>query len=340
LTNGELAAVGTTTANPNPSYLVFHPTLDLVFALNEDSPGAVFSFSINRTSGALNQINTVPSGGDGPAHISIHKNGKWLFVSHYTNGIISVLNVKTNGSIDTTPLFTELAGGKAHHAITDSEGKYLFVVCLDADYIVQYIINSDGTLKRNTPATVSFPIGTGPRHMTFHPSANFVYVLSETSNQVFTLAYNANGGTLTIVQNVSSLPSTFNGTSYGAEIQTDGNFVLVSNRGYNSIGVFSIDDKTSGLIKPSNWVTDNINWPRHFTFDPTKKFVLVANQRSNNAVVFSYSNGVLSGSKVVTTRTQPSFIGFLPGSSSPTSGNESGAVSIGFSLALFAVFFV
>ncbi|HLF45067.1 MAG TPA: beta-propeller fold lactonase family protein, partial [Chitinophagaceae bacterium] len=96
-----------------------------------------------------------------------------------------------------------------------------------------------------------------------------------------------NGG-LNFLQNISSLPRDFSGTIGSADIHIspDGKFLYCSNRGEsNSMGILKIDPQT-GLL---TWVgaTSTLGkTPRNFNFDPTGKYLLVANQHSDEIVLF------------------------------------------------------
>ena len=94
-------------------------------------------------------------------------------------------------------------------------------------------------------------------------------------------------GILIAIQDISTLPAGFNGESYCADIHLskDGKFIYGSNRGHNSIAVFSVD-ADSNKLKFKETVSVEGDWPRNFTLSPNGKFMLVANQKSGNITVF------------------------------------------------------
>src|SRR6185295_11197456 len=128
--------------------------------------------------------------------------------------------------------------------------------------------------------------GAGPRHLTFHPNGKWLYVINELDSTMTVFKYN--GGTVSQMDTVSTLPADFIGTSYCADVHVSpsGRFLYGSNRGHNSIVVFEIDPRT-GKLKLVEHVSTGGNWPRNFTIDPSGKFLLVANQRSDNVVTFN-----------------------------------------------------
>jgi 6-phosphogluconolactonase len=285
--------------------MAFHPTLDVAYALSEESSGTVSAYRISN--GALTLINTASSAGQGPAHLSVHPSGKYVYTANYGNGNVGVINIGANGALGSVKTVT--GGANAHMAVSDPSGKYLFVPCKGANQIAQFVVQADGSLVRNSPGNLATANGAGPRHIDFHPTRNNAYLINELSNTVQTLVFNPTTGTLSSIQTLSSLPPTFSGYSSGAEIKVapNGKFVYVSNRGHNSIGIFSI--KTDGTLQAVKWETTDINTPRAFTIDPTGKYLVVANQGSNSITGFNINaDGTLTRQYTRSSITQPSFV--------------------------------
>jgi 6-phosphogluconolactonase len=307
LTKGTISNLPSSIGPNAPSFVAYHPTLSILYALNEETSGTISAYSI-ATDGTLKFLNSVSSAGQGPAHLSVHKSGKYLYSANYGNGNVGFITLNANGYLGTVKTVT--GGANAHMAVSDPSGKYLFVPCKGANQIVQFVIQSDGSLVRNNPAVMTTANGAGPRHIDFHPTRNNAYLINELSNTVQTLVLSSSG-TLTSIQTLSSLPPNFGGYSSGAEIQVspNGKFVYVSNRGHNSIGIFSI--KSDGTLQSVKWETGNgeINTPRAFSIDPTGKFLLVANQGSNTITGFSINaDGTLTKMYTKATISQPSFV--------------------------------
>ena len=107
------------------------------------------------------------------------------------------------------------------------------------------------------------------------------------TSQVTVFAHDVKTGALKPIQTVSTLPKGFAGNNSTAEIRVHptGKFVYCSNRGHDSIAVFTINDKTGELTlveqEPSGGKT-----PRNFCLDPSGAFLLAANQNTNNVAVF------------------------------------------------------
>ncbi|HEX6626676.1 MAG TPA: beta-propeller fold lactonase family protein, partial [Gemmatimonadaceae bacterium] len=134
--------------------------------------------------------------------------------------------------------------------------------------------------------------GAGPRHIAFHPALPLVFVANELDSTVATLRFDAERGTLSPLSTRSTLPAGWTGTNYPADIHVapSGRTVYVSNRGHNSIAVFSLAELTGELTLEQTVSTEG-DWPRNFTLHPSGRWLLVANQRSDSIVVFDRDQG-------------------------------------------------
>jgi 6-phosphogluconolactonase len=139
----------------------------------------------------------------------------------------------------------------------------------------------------NDPPFAPIKPGSGPRHLAFHPSGRFVFLVSEMGSTLTAFAYDAKGGALKELQIVSILPETFAGNSSGAEVQVhpSGKFVYASNRGHDSIAVFAFDARNGKLTYVEHQATQG-KTPRHFALDPTGRWLLAENQDSDSVVIF------------------------------------------------------
>lgn len=320
---GALTASGAPlTVNPSPSFLAFSPSGQQLFAVNEGDnvdglgAGAVSSFSINQSTGALTFINRVSSQGAGPAHVSVDYSGRFVFVANYNGGNIAVLAVAPNGTLGAA-VDTKAHGGsaQAHQVVIDASNQYLFVPNKGLSNISQYRFNStSGALTANTPAAVALTGGAGTRHLAFHPTAPYAYAINELDDTMTALAYDAQQGTLTSLQTLSTLPMGTNGgnnTTAEVVVAPSGNFVYGSNRGHDSIVIYSVNAQTGMLTLVGHQATGG-GTPRSFTLDRSGSHMLVANQNGNEVVSF----GVDTGTGLLTERTSvsvqaPSFVGVL-----------------------------
>lgn len=302
-TDGEFEYLSTTKGVKNPSYLAINSKNKLLIAVNElddfngEKSGAVSSFVIN-SNGSLKPLNMVASGGGAPCYVSIDKAAKWAMVANYNGGNVSIFPIEKDGMLkpyaDLKQHFgVESLNGKksiphAHAIVYAPKEESALAVDLGIDKIMTYNVDKkNGTLTNNKSLEFSTVSGAGPRHLTFHPNGKLVFFISELNSTITSCTYDNKTGKMNEVTTLSTLPDSFNGDSYCADIHVspNGKYLYGSNRGHDSIVIFEIDQKTGGLTFIDHHSV-NGKWPRNFIIDPTGKFLLVANQHSNNVVVF------------------------------------------------------
>jgi 6-phosphogluconolactonase len=300
---GTLAPLGLGGATVNPSFLTLSPNRRYLYAVNEvdqyrgQSSGSVTSFAVSESK--LKAINTVSSGGGGPCKITVDSTGKAAFVANYDGGSATSFQVLRNGGLSRAVSHFQYSGHGAdpqrqaaphtHCTTVSPDNRYVLVNDLGLDRISVYHLDPlTAALTPNDPPSYEALPGSGPRSFAFHPSGKWAYSLNEIANTVDVLAWDAERGALTRLQNISTLPEGFNGSNTTATVAVDssGRFVYASNRGDNSIAVFSIDDR-DGKLKPVQHMDCGGKTPRHFALDPGNEWLLVANEDSSNIVVFA-----------------------------------------------------
>jgi len=300
---GTLAPLGLAAPTVNPSFLTFSPNRRHLYAVNEvdayhgEKSGSVTSFAVER--GTLKAINTVSSGGGGPCKITVDFTGKAAFVANYDGGSAASFRVLPSGALSKAVSRFQYSGHGAdpqrqaaphtHCTTVSHDNRYVLVNDLGLDRISVYRLDPlTAVLTPNDPPFYEALPGSGPRSFTFHPDGKWAYSLNEIANTVDALAWDAERGVLTRLQNITTLPVGFNGSNTTATVAVDsaGRFLYASNRGDNSIAVFSIDDR-AGTLKVVQHVDCGGKSPRHFALDPGNQWLLVANQDSSNIVVFA-----------------------------------------------------
>ncbi len=289
---------------PNPSYLAVSPDQKIVYAVSETDEakregtgGAVSAFSFNPLNGSLSLINQQFSQGRNPCYVSVDKTGKWVFAANYSSGSAVLFPVRSDGGLENAKQVLQDNGAgpnkdrqeapHLHSTILSPDDKFLFTPDLGIDKVMIYRFDKkSGTLN---PAAIPFAAstpGSGPRHFDFHPNNKFAYLIEEMSGTVAAFKYKK--GKLTPIQRTSTLPTDFKGVIGSADIHVspDGKFLYASNRGEsNTIAIFSIDSNTGKLTAIGHQSTMG-KTPRNFNFDPGGNFLLVANQNTDNIVIF------------------------------------------------------
>jgi 6-phosphogluconolactonase len=294
--SGELTPLGLVAETENPTFLALSANHQFLYAVNEVSnyqnthSGLVSGFSIDHLHGKLTPINSVPSAGAGPCHLSVDRTGSGLFVANYGSGSAASFHLSRTGQLGAPASQFQFSGhgadpkrqkGPHCHCATVSPGNHFVLINdLGLDRIHIYRLDpATAKLTANDPAYWSSKPGAGPRHLAFHPKGEFAYSVNEMASTVDVLEWDESSGTLTGVQNISTLPSDFHGESSGAEIVVDptGRFVYSSNRGHNSIAVFAVD-QAKGTLTLVDFAMLPGREPRSFTLDPTGNWVLAGNQ--------------------------------------------------------------
>ena len=260
--------------------------------------GAVSAFSLDRKTGKLSLINQKLSAGENPCHVSLDKTGKFLFAANYNSGSVVAYRILSDGSLGEKTGFDQHSGSSidpdrqegphAHCIKVDPTNHFVLATDLGTDKLMVYKFNSEtGSFEANDPAFAKVTPGLGPRHFTFHPNGKYCYLLNEMGGKIVVFSWNSNKGVLTELQTISTLPQNFAGYNKSAEIRVhpSGKFLYCTNRGPNTIAVFSID-KSTGKLTYMEEVPTKGDMPRNFDFDPSGKWLVVTNHDGNNAVVF------------------------------------------------------
>ena len=288
----------------SPSFLALHPDGRFFYAVNEtddfgrETTGAVSAFAIDPASGDLRLLNQKPSMGAHPCHLLLDAAGRNVLVANYNGGNVSVLPLTADGRLEAPsavrahegsgPDSRRQEGPHAHGLALAPDERFALVADLGADRVFVHRFDpAAGTLEPNAPASAAADPGSGPRHVVFHPSGSHVYAINELLSTVTVFRYEAASGILEPVQTITTLPVGFEGRNSTAEIAVspDGRFLYGSNRGHDSLAVFTIDED-SGRLAPDGHVSTGGRNPRHFAIDATGRLLLVANQNSDTVTVF------------------------------------------------------
>jgi 6-phosphogluconolactonase len=293
---------------PSPSFLAINQRGNYLYAANEigefegQKTGSVSAFAIDRATGMLKALNRQPSGGGGPAHISLDHENKNVLVANYGGGSVAVLPVMPTGGLRPPSSVVQHTGSSvnpqrqkephAHSIDVDGTNTFVYAADLGIDKVMIYRLDAAaGKLTANDPAFVATTPGSGPRHVALSPlsPSPFAYVINEIDCTITVYRRDPKRGTLTTVQTISTLPDgqvVAAGFST-AEVQAhpSGRFLYGSNRGHDTIVIYGIDQKTGRLTLVGHEPTQG-KTPRNFGIDPTGSYLLAANQNSDSVVVF------------------------------------------------------
>lgn len=313
--SGVLKPLSTSDVGKNPTFMAWSPNKKFLYTVNETGPGKICAFAINPADGKLTKINDASSAGEGPCHVSVHPSGKWVFSANYGSGHIGALPVKEDGGVG-EPIEKIQGGKNAHMIIPDASGKFVFTPFLGTNYIATYSFDEKtGALKllTNVPAVE----GGGPRHMAIHPNGKSAYVINEHGDSLTSFNYDSATGAMSSPETLPTIPADFDGKKNSCAhvvVSADGKFVYGSNRGHDSIAIFSVGENGRLTFVAHETGGGDVKTPRNFSLDPSEKYMLVAAQKTGMVIVFKRdpAKGTFEKLNVTKVSPGPSFIATMP----------------------------
>ncbi|MBV4458800.1 lactonase family protein [Pseudomonas sp. COR58] len=310
----------------NPSWLTLSRDQRKLFVVNENGPGQkdpvgrVSSYAINPKTQALSLINQVQSLGNEPTHSSLSGDASHLFVSNYSvaedpGGTLAVVPVGSDGRLKPVVQMSahpasrvnpeRQASNHVHSTVSSPDGRYVFSNDLGADKVFIYRYdpkaNPELPLTPAKTASVDLPPGSGPRHLLFSADGKHAWLTMEMSAQVAVFDYRDGVLTQTQLVDLAAGQPTSDKAAAALHASADGKFLYVSNRGTaNQMLVFAIDPASGKLSELQRRSVEG-DHPREFSLDPTGKFLLIANQKSNGIVVLERDDKTGLLGKVVQT---------------------------------------
>jgi len=294
INTGELSNLQFAASTEDPSFITFSHNKQYLYAVNESS-GNVSSFKIQKN-GLLKFLNKIGSNGDWPCHISLNKLGTKAVVSNYGGGSVSIYNISRDGKLsEASQIFEYSTPEKKSHAHSAQFfNDDLFVSDLGMNSVYQYKLKNNN-YEIASPRIVDMPNNPGPRHFALTKNGQFMYIINEYGSSVTSVQKTENG--FEQIDYDSTLSDDYKESNACADIHLSKNelYLYGSNRGENTIAVFK-RNKLDGTIEKIQSISVHGDWPRNFTIDPSGKFLLVANQKSDNISVFKIDpkTGMLS----------------------------------------------
>jgi 6-phosphogluconolactonase len=308
----------------DPSFLIVDRQGRHLYSAHGDGTQAT-SYQIDQATGRLTVLNQQPTGGGNGVHLAIDATGRYLALANYGTGSLAVLPINADGSLAPRsdlamfagtpgPHRTQQESSHPHHCPFDRTGRFIVVPDKGLDKIFVYRLDSGGgKLMPASPPDVATRSGAGPRHVDFHPTQPYAYVINELDSTIATYRFEPDKGVLKPIQVITTLPDSYTGNNTGAEIAVapSGRFLYGSNRGHDSIAIFAID-AAAGTLAPVGWEPTGGRTPRFFGLDPTGTELYAANQTTDTVVIFrvNQTSGKLTPSGQTVNVGTPSTIAF------------------------------
>jgi 6-phosphogluconolactonase len=289
--SGDLSAVetvaisGVTTPGPT-SPMAVSPDKRFLFVAIRSEPHLVASFAIDPASGRLTHLGNAPLV-DAMAYIVIDRSGRYLLSASYGGNKVTVNPIGSDGMVGPVQQIVPTAPN-AHCVLPDPANRFVLATSLGGDLVNQFRFDAaTGRLEPNTPASVRVTDKAGPRHIAFHPTGKFAYVIGELDGAIYAFDYAAAQGTLREIQAVSALPPGFAGKPWAADLHVtpDGGFLYGSERSSSTLAGFRIDPANGRLSAIGSYDTET--QPRGFRIDPEGRYLLAVGQLSHGMTSYA-----------------------------------------------------
>jgi len=312
----------------NPSFLVMAADQRHLYSVHGDETYAT-AFSVDRATGFLQVVNRAETGGRNGVHQAIAQGGRFMVVANYGSGSVAVLPIRADGALADAvqvvvlpgppgPHRIEQTSSHPHHVVFDPSGRWVIVPDkgLDRVFIFRFE-EASGKLTPSDQGAATARAGSGPRHAAFHPRLPVGWVVNEIASTITTYGWDGERGSLRPAQILPTLPSDYTRESTAAEIavSADGRFVYCSNRGHDSIAMFTSDPKT-GLLTPAGWTPSQGRTPRYIGFAPSFSLLCATNEQSDTVVTYraDAATGRLAAAGAPVQNASPVSVAFATGS--------------------------
>lgn len=279
--DGSLTPVQTLALGGTLMPMALHPDGRHLYVARRSEPMALVSLALDPATGQLSRLGEVPLPAS-MAYLSVDPAGRHLLAASYPSSLITVSPIAADGLAGAVHQVL-LTGPNAHAVVFAPGGHHVLATNLGGAQVLQLHWDaSTGNLSRNAvPAWPQRP-GAGPRHLRFHPSGHFVYLLNELDATLDVLAFDAEAGTLSHLQTVPTLPPGFAGTPSAADLQftPDGRWLYTSERTSSTLATFAVDAST-GRVEPRGH-TATESCPRGVAITPDGQHLLAAGQLSHH----------------------------------------------------------
>lgn len=321
--SGRIAIAGVIAGVRNPSYVAVSPGGRRIYCVQETFAGddpRLLAFALDGSGASARPVGSVASRGGEPCHITLDPKGRFVFVANYGSGSVAAFPLDPDGGIVDAPAIVQHRGsgpnrrqdGPRMHAVqSDSAGEHVVVCDLGTDTVAVYPVSERGIEAARRVSEFHPEPGSGPRQLAFSPDGSRLFVVNEFSARVDSLAYAA--GRLTPVDSAAMLPEDWRGDNLAAAvvIHPNGRFGYSSNRGHDSIAIFSV--AADGRLRVLGWQHQGVEFPRDIAIDPSGRFLLAANQNRQEIITYAIDagTGMLAPTGEVLSVASPSCIAFV-----------------------------
>lgn len=175
---------------------------------------------------------------------------------------------------------TRQTAAHTHMAAVTPDKKFVLVTDLGLDTVFTY----DRDL--NFVSSAKVPAGYGARHLAFSPDGKYVYCVNELVSSVSAFGYE--DGKLSYIDTTLCPVEAEKNTAAAIRLSADGKTLYISNRGENTLVSFAVDGASLTLKQKISCGGD---FPRDFALTPCGRYIVCANQYTNDLTIFSLTSG-------------------------------------------------
>jgi 6-phosphogluconolactonase len=276
---GRVAVPGTEVPSPTSLPMAMSPDHRFLYAALRTPPFPVSSYAIDAATGHLTHLATAPLA-DSMAYLCVDRSGRFLLAASYPGAKLTINPIDSEGRVGAAPTQILETAPKAHCVVVDAANRHAYCPVLGGDVVLQLRFDAgQGRVSASTPPAVATKPGAGPRHLTFHPSGRFAYLITETTATVGAYAVDPESGSLTELGFLDMLPQGSAVAAADLHVTPNGRFLYGSERKSSTLAGFRIDPGRGTLTPVGRWPTETT--PRGFAIDPRGRFLLAAGLDSN-----------------------------------------------------------
>lgn len=290
----------------NSSYVIKSRNQKVLYSIADEG---IVSFNI-LPDGGLERLNSVKINGMRGCHLSTDVDDKYIFVSGYHDGKITVLRLHEDGSVGeiVDEVYHKGLGSIAERNFrphvsctrTTPDGHFVMAADLGIDQVkIYHFDDKDETL--NLVDMISCKINSAPRFFEFSKDGKYLYLMYEMKNVIDVFSYEAKPGCrVPSIEKIQTVPTT--GSSKSSELtaatalsfSADDKFIFVSNAGDESVCLYERDADT-GLLKEKMCLPISGEYPKDIAVFSDNKHIASINHESGTITFFKidYKTGLI-----------------------------------------------
>lgn len=304
----------------NSSYVVCSHSRKYLYSIADEG---VVSFRI-LPNGTLNRMNCAKINGMRGCHLSVSPGDKYICVSGFHDGKLTVLEINKDGSVGDIKyeVYNQGYGSIAERNFSPHvrcskvtpDNKYLLSADSGIDQVKVFHFDPQHDEELRQVDAIRCERGSSPKFFRFSPDGRFIYLLYEIKNVVEVYSYKA-GDRAPVIEKIQTISTTADTTgnpiiaACSLRLSYDGKHLFVSNAGENTVTIYDRDEET-GLLTMRRSLPISGDYPKDIAIFPDEGHIVVANHMSGTLTFFKvdYEKSLLVMNKLPLEVNQPNCI--------------------------------